>query len=236
MHINEIDGLVIGKGREAHGRAVHRGDQGELIGQPPGELLIIIDRRGPSLLLRLVVILRGQFLDAGAEDLREQRRVLDEEGAQRELRVRTRHHRAVSQVVLSLESFSITPSAASSSRMRSASAKFLALRAERRAAMRRSISSAGSAGAGARDARHCANASGRKPKNASVPASALRPVALRSACISAIALGVLRSSASASTTPGAGRASASADAASKNLASDFPASSSPFRVQLIGLL
>src|SRR6185436_19073267 len=133
--------------------------------------------RNPGFLLAFVVVVGGQLLDAGAEDLGEQRRILEEERAEGELGVGGGAHRAISHVVPSFESFSTTPTAASSSRMRSASVKFLALRAERRAAMRRSISSTGSDGAGARASRHCANASGRKPKNASVPANALRPAA-----------------------------------------------------------
>ena len=86
------------------------------------------------------------------------------------------------------------PVAASSSRMRSDSVKFLALRAALRAAIRLSISAAGSAGAGACFACHAFSSSRRKPKNPSVPASALRPAAFFKPCISAIAFGVLRSS------------------------------------------
>ena len=87
MHVEQVDRLIIGERREAHGRAVHGGDQGELVAEPPRELLLVIGSRSPGCLLSLAVIVRGQLLDAGAEDLRKQRRVLDEERAQRELRM-----------------------------------------------------------------------------------------------------------------------------------------------------
>ena len=104
-----------------------------------------------------------------------------------------------------------------------------------RAMPRLSISSAREAPARAAcSARHAFSSSRRKPKNPSVPASALRPAAFFKPCISAIAFGVLMSSSNASSTCGAGRGSASVDAASKKLASAFSASSSPFTVQLIG--
>ena len=68
------------------------------------------------------------------------------------------------------------------------------------------------------------------------PACRRAPCARRDfeACISAIAFGVLRSSASASRTAGAGRGSASSAAASNHAASAFSASSRSFSVQLIG--
>src|SRR5256885_8005484 len=143
MHVEKIDRLVVGKRAEPDRRAVHGGDERELTFKPPRELLLVVGTRGPSLLLARGVVVGGQLLDAGAENLGKQRRVLDEERPQSELGMGDGHHRATSQVVPSFESFSTTPIAASSSRMRSASAKSLALRAESRAAMRRSISSTG---------------------------------------------------------------------------------------------
>ena len=144
----------------------------------------------PRRLLFLVVVVAGEFLDAQPEDVRQHRRIGRQIRPQRERAGwRLRAHRAISQVVPSLESFSTTPSAASSSRMRSDSAKFFApcaLQAARaiRAGFRLRKFSARARGAFSTLRRQ----SRRKPKNASVPASDLWPARLRSACISAIAL------------------------------------------------
>src|SRR5205085_7079281 len=122
---------------------VDRRDQRELTGQPLRERLLVLGGRDPGLPLALAVVLGGQLLDARAKDLGEQRRVLDQERPQRERGLRARHHRATSQVVPSFESFSAIPAAASSSRMRSASAKSFIWRATSRAAIRFSTSEDG---------------------------------------------------------------------------------------------
>ena len=85
--------------------------------------------RGPGLLLRrVVIVLRSSSSMLARKISREQRRVLRQDTAAALICGLARgHHRAISQVVPSLESFSTTPMAASSSRMRSDSLKVLGL-------------------------------------------------------------------------------------------------------------
>ena len=118
------------------------------------------------------------------------------------------HHRATSQVVPSLESFSSMPMAASSSRMRSDSAKFFALRAAstrvdqtldfRRDSSRR-VRFACPLGDVCRRSRAPRMPRGKRS------AGIARRLAVQARCSSAIAFGVLRSSSKASSTAGANR-------------------------------
>src|SRR5262249_5009224 len=109
-------------------------EQGHRVGEPRREGRLVVGRRRPSLLLRRAVIVAGQLRDAGAEDLGDERRVRRQERPQRKLRLYARHHRFTFQVVVpSLWSSSSMSIALSSSRMRSASLKFFALRAALRA-------------------------------------------------------------------------------------------------------
>ena len=64
-----------------------------------GERLLVVGGRGPGLLLRLAVVVAGQLLDAGAEDLGEQRRVRRQERTQARSfgMARGAHQRAISQ-------------------------------------------------------------------------------------------------------------------------------------------
>ena len=107
---------------------------------------------------------------------------------------RERRHRAISQVVPSLESFSTTPIAASSSRMRSDSGNSspCALRCGPRSGFRSRPSKRGLRRAPG--AAKPLSSAWLNRRTLSVPASALRPAAFFKPCISAIALGVLRSS------------------------------------------
>ncbi len=57
------------------GGAVKGRDQRQFAGKLRAELLLIVGRRRPRLLLRLAVIVGGQFLDAGAENLGQQRHI-----------------------------------------------------------------------------------------------------------------------------------------------------------------
>src|SRR4051794_2035654 len=107
-----------------------------MLAEPCRELFHVVGGRRPGLLLCRAVVVLGQFLDAGAENLSQKWSILRQERPQARLRIGARAHRAASQVVPSLESLSTTPMAASSSRMRSDSLKFLALRAALRAAIR----------------------------------------------------------------------------------------------------
>ena len=92
MDIEHIDRVVAGERGKADRGAVHGGDQGELFGETLPKSLLVVGRRGPGLALAFLVIVGGQFLDAGAEDLGEQRRVGDQERPQREGRMRAGHH------------------------------------------------------------------------------------------------------------------------------------------------
>src|SRR5665811_863543 len=139
MHIEHVDPVAAGERGEADRRAGQRGYQRQMAAEPLAEGGLVIGGGGPGLLLRLAVVIGGQLLDAGAEDFAQQRGVDREIRPQRQLGVRLRHHRAISQVVPSLESFNTTPMAASSSRIRSASVKFFALRAAMRASIRITI-------------------------------------------------------------------------------------------------
>ena len=216
MHIDQVDHLVVGERRKADRRAVHRGDQRELRAEPACEGFLVVGRGGPGPLLVLAVIVRRQFLDAGTEDFRQQRRILDEERPQREGRVRDGAHRAGSQVVPSLLSFSTMPSAS----------KFVADAIGLGEVLRlagiepRRDAAVDLLGRDCKALVHGARANPRSHPRGSRKTRACRrapcgPRRCCSACISAIAFGVLRSSHSASSTPGAGRASASAAAASK---------------------
>src|SRR5207245_6717352 len=121
-------------------RAVDRAEQGQSLGEPRGERRLIVRAGYPSLLLRLAVVVAGELGDAGAKDVREQRRVGRQKRPQRKLGFRLRHHRATFQVVVpSLRSSSSMPIALSSSRIRSASLKFFAFRAALRSSMSFSI-------------------------------------------------------------------------------------------------
>src|SRR5206468_594829 len=95
----------------------------------------VVGSRSPSFLLRLVIVIGGQFLDRGAENLGEQWHIGRQHGPHRQLRQRARVHRAISQVVPSLLSFTTTPILASSSRIRSDSRKSFTWRAALRAAI-----------------------------------------------------------------------------------------------------
>src|SRR5262245_56464290 len=136
VNVEHVDALRAGKGCEADRRAVDGAEQGQRVGEPRGEGGFVVRRRRPSLLLGRAVVVAGQLFDAGAKDFRPQRRVRRQEWPQRELRLYARHHCVTFQVVVpSLWSSSSTPIALSSSRRRSASLKFFALRAALRASM-----------------------------------------------------------------------------------------------------
>ena len=118
----------------------------------------------------------------------------------------TSHVVLISPVAGSLLSFSAMPMAASSSRMRSASLKFFAVRAALRSAISASTLASSIWRAAGRHAFHAPASSCRRPiRRADAlrhAAAARAPLAAseRSACRAAIACGVLRSSSSASST------------------------------------
>src|SRR5262249_53734047 len=100
------------------GRAVDGAEQGQRIGEPRGEGRLIVRGCRPSLLLGFAIVVAGELRDAGAKDLRDQRRVRRQKRPQRQLGCRPRAHRFTFQVVVpSLWSSSSTPLALSSSRM-----------------------------------------------------------------------------------------------------------------------
>ena len=78
---------VVGERSEADRRAAERRDQRQLAGKPRAEFLHVVGGRRPGLLLRLAVIVGRQFLDAGAENLRQQRHVLRQQRPHGEFRL-----------------------------------------------------------------------------------------------------------------------------------------------------
>src|SRR6266571_9293242 len=112
-------------------------------------------------------------------------------------------HRAISQVVPSLESLMTTPIAASSSRMRSDSLKSFRARAAVRAEIKPSICAASTPLACCFRPFHSAALSDKKPRNRNEVANSLRSrsppdaARLRRLCNEAIICGVFRSSDSA---------------------------------------
>src|SRR4029077_7752980 len=110
-----------------------RRDERQLGGKPRTERFQVVGGLRPGLLLRLGIIFGGQFLDAGAENLGEQRHIGRQQRAHGEVGLGTGDHGSGSQSVPSLVSFRIMPIAWSSSRIRSDSSNFFALRAAFRA-------------------------------------------------------------------------------------------------------
>ena len=94
MHVEHVDARIIGKRREADCRAAEGRDQRQLTGKFCAEFFLVVGRRRPRLLLRLAVVLDRQFLDGGAENLREQRHIRRQHRPQRELRQRAGGHDA----------------------------------------------------------------------------------------------------------------------------------------------
>src|SRR5262249_51234330 len=136
MNVEHVDARGAGKRCEANGRAVDGAEQGQRVREPRGEGDFVVRHRRPGLLLGRAVILAGQLFDAGAKDFSQQRRIRRQKRPQRRLSLYARHHRDTFQVVVpSLWSSSSTPIALSSSRTRSASLKFFALRAALRASI-----------------------------------------------------------------------------------------------------
>ncbi len=166
MHVEHVDMIGALQRGKSDRRILQRGDQREFGGQPLAELLFVIGRAGPGLLLRFAVILAGQLLDRGNEDRRQDRRIGREKRPQSGFWQRLSHasqcseqfwrerlarliaaapcrriacfgsltvvatHRAISQVVPSLESLiDDDPSPRARSRMRSDSLKSLRARA-----------------------------------------------------------------------------------------------------------
>src|SRR5262249_2885504 len=124
----------------ADGRAVDRAKQGQRVGEPRGESLLVVRARRPSLLLGFAVVVAGEFRDTGTKDFRQQRRVGRQKRSQRRFPLCLRRHRFTCHVVVpSLWSSSSTPLAFSSSRMKSASLNFFAFRAALRLSMSVSI-------------------------------------------------------------------------------------------------
>ena len=66
-------------------RAAEGRDQRQLAGKFCAEFLLVVGRRHPRLLLRLAVVVGGQFLDGGAEDFRQQRHIRRQHRPHREL-------------------------------------------------------------------------------------------------------------------------------------------------------
>src|SRR5262249_2788190 len=100
-----------------------------------------VGHRDPGLALGIAVVLGGELIDARAEDLGDQPGVGGEKRPQREPGVGGSGHGFIFHTVVpSFLSSSSTPIAFSSSRLRSASLKFLALRAAFRASTFASIS------------------------------------------------------------------------------------------------
>src|SRR5262249_5384978 len=117
------------EGSKADRRAFHSGNQCQFTGELLAKCDDIIGGGGPGLLLCLGIIISRKLLDAVSEDFSQLRGVRRQKRPQSEFGMGGCRHRAISQVVPSLESFRTIPIAASSSRIRSDSLKFLAARA-----------------------------------------------------------------------------------------------------------
>src|SRR5262249_53293992 len=142
MDVEHVDAVRAGERCEADGRAVDRAKQGQRVGEPRGESLLVVRARRPSLLLVFAVVFASEFRDAGAKYFREQRRIRRQKRSQRRFPLCLRRHGAMSQVVTnspvfgSFLSFNTTPFLASSSRIRSASPKSFDFRAAARNSIR----------------------------------------------------------------------------------------------------
>ena len=190
------------------GDAVDGRDEGQASGEPRAEGRLVVGRGRPGRLLRLAVILARQLLDARLEDLGERGTHRPAgTGAAAAARGRagasSRHLPGGGAVLVVLDH---DAHAASSSRMRSDSAKFFAARA----ALRDAISASTLAGIDPErrlPARRPGLArSQQEAERAQVRARARRHAPRPSrACSSASIFGVLRSSASASSTASAKR-------------------------------
>src|SRR5262249_53412352 len=131
---------ILGKRGKSDRRAAISRDQRQLVRELDAERFLVIGRRSPGLLLRLIIIVGAQLLDRGAKDFGKQRHIGRQHWPHRELRPRTGIHRAISQVVPSFVSFTTTPILASSSRRRSDSFQSFRPRAAARSAIKALIS------------------------------------------------------------------------------------------------
>src|SRR6185437_7551882 len=178
----------------------------------------IVSCRRPGLLLRRGVIVGREVLNAVAKNFAQYQRIRRQERPQAELGVRNGHHRATFQLVLpSFVSSSSTPIDLSSSRMRSASLKFLAARAALRAAIELMTLASSTTDDAGWNLFHSDDGCCSNPISCALAfrqaAAGFAPFAAspRSSCSAAKALGVLRSSiressASAQRYPGAASA------------------------------
>jgi len=96
QHVDMIGALQRGKSDR---RILYRGNQREFTGQPLAELLFVVSGAGPRLLLRLAVVVAGQFLDGGDKDRRQHGHILAEERSQRGFRHCLSHVRTLRTVV-----------------------------------------------------------------------------------------------------------------------------------------
>ncbi len=84
MHIEHVDLLATLERGKADRRAVHHAEQRELAHEPRGELLLVVGHGDPGPALAIAVVLGGELIDAGAEDLGDDPDVGGEKRPQRE--------------------------------------------------------------------------------------------------------------------------------------------------------
>ena len=80
---------------KADRRTFERCHQGQFAGELLRKGFLVVGLRRPGLLLRDVVILSREFLDAGAKDFRQHRRIVRQERPHRHARVGGGHHGAL---------------------------------------------------------------------------------------------------------------------------------------------
>ena len=92
MHVEHVDARVVGERGEADRGAGEGCDESEVAGKFLAEFLLVVGGRRPRPLLRRAVIVGGQLLDAGAENLRQVRHVRRQQRPHRELFLRAGCH------------------------------------------------------------------------------------------------------------------------------------------------
>ncbi len=93
MHVEHIDAVAAIERCEADRRSVDDAEQGQALRQPRPEGQFVVGDRRPSPLLGLAVIVPGQLLDAGAQNLGDERSIGRQVRPERQLGMRTRGHR-----------------------------------------------------------------------------------------------------------------------------------------------
>jgi hypothetical protein len=76
MDVEHVDLACADERSEADRLALRRRDKGQRTGELLGKRILVIGRSRPGALLARIVVVARELLDAGAENLRQQRRIL----------------------------------------------------------------------------------------------------------------------------------------------------------------